>query len=360
MNLLSTEKPLESSIYSGAPHKNRAQGDKTAERPSSTYGNLIDESARSGDQNTTRQAPGEHEPECVTSCGPNVQVIHQPASGFPAIKKSALDLGGVAKSGSSKKSRGKKGKGVDRSRQFSIRDNSRSDADPDIPISSSTQDSMVVDSSQSPQSQQQSETWGEFTKSPRLRGQEYAEALTATPLKVLQKPRKRKGAGKRQTLSNKRHLVHINAANQSPSASQNTPTSLTRGSDNLLLDRQPSQTLTEGFSDTPCQDRVGKPVYNPLSNVPIIDLTRSPDQEIVKQELGWTTESLEVRMSRLTANLNGVASLTPEKIKEIIDHSVSARLSDAAHQVVEEFGKTLEKRMDQLRRDWRPLDDNRD
>lgn len=298
-----------------------------------------------------------HEAERITSHDLNVQTIHQPAS--PAVKRSALDLGDAAKLKSSKKSRGKKGKGVDRSRHFSARDNSTGDADPDVPVSSLTQDSMAVDFSQNTQSQQQSETRGELAKGPHPCVQGYAEALTATSPKVSQKARKKKGVGKRQVLSNKRHLKHINATDQSPASSQNSSNSLTCGSDSLLIDSQSSQALAEGFNETTCQDRDGDPVYNPFGNVPIIDLTRSPDQEIVKQESGWATESLEVRISRLTANLNGVVGLTPQKIKEIIDRSVSARLNDAAHQVVEDFGKTLDKRMDQLRRDWRPLDDSR-
>ncbi|KAI1205356.1 uncharacterized protein F4807DRAFT_443728 [Annulohypoxylon truncatum] len=355
VNLFSAEKPAETSFQSRSSFGDGMQHDKTAERQNPTHVNPSEEPHSSTDQDTAYKAPRGQESDNITSHDTELQVSHQLVPGFPAVKKSALDSGGARMPDTSKKARVHKGKGVIRSRQLSRNDNSRLDADLNLSTSSPTQDPMAVDFSQSTRSQQQPETCGESVGNTHFSGQEYANALAATPSAVTQKARKKKAASKKQSLANKRHK-HNYATSKSSTTSQ-------RGSEGLSCDGknvggQRSQVLSAGSSGTARQSRDGDPAQSQFGNVPIIDLTRSPDQEIVKQELGWATQGLEGRISRLTANLNGVVGLTPEKIKEIIDRSVTVKLNDAAHQVVEKFDKTLEKKLEQLRRDWRPLEDS--
>ncbi|KAI0880298.1 uncharacterized protein GGS22DRAFT_197603 [Annulohypoxylon maeteangense] len=257
----------------------------------------------------------------------SVQGDHQSVPGFPAIKKSAIELGSTGKPEISKKRKVQKGKGVDRSRQLLRKDNSLPNANLNIPSTPcSTQDPVAIDVSQNTQNQQQPGAGEEFHVNSHLAGQEYANALAATPSTTTRKARKKKGTVEKQTLTNKKHLKQTNETNHSAIPSQ----------------RVPLDSLT-------CNSDKG-PAQNPFGNVPVIDLTRSPDQEVVKQELGRATEGLEGQIIRLTANLNGVVGLTPEKIKDIIDRSVSARLNDAAYQIVERFDKTLENKLSQLKK----------
>ncbi|KAI1454285.1 hypothetical protein F4805DRAFT_460950 [Annulohypoxylon moriforme] len=358
-NPFSTEELPETPICLKGSYENAMQHGKTTEKPNPTHINLGEEPSSSMDQGFSYQAPRENGLECTNPYDLSVQVGNQLVPGSPAVKKSALDLGSAGKPEMSKKTRIQKGKGVDRSRQPSKRGNSRSTTDSNAPsISSPALDPTVIGISQNTQKQWNLEAGGEANGNSHLAGQEYANALAATPSTVTQKARKNKGAVKKQTLTNKRHLKQTKATSQSSIASQRVPDSLACDGNNL--GNQCSLMLPIGSSSTTCQNRDEDPAQNPFGNVPVIDLTRSPDDELVKQELGWAAEGLEGRINRLAARLNGVVGLTPERIKEIIDRSVSASLNDAAHQVVEKFDKTLEKKLDQLRRDWRPLEDNQD